>query len=111
MTLPSEERGIDMRKRVKGCLTVLCLASLMLSGCSGQRERVSEIKETESSSMAMAEDSVAGRDGALQSTEKGQTPEDEQNIEDAVRTAGKAETGGVRAEDDYYNYVNQKHLS
>lgn len=111
MTLPSEERGIDMRKRVKGCLTVLCLASLMLSGCSGQRERVSEIKETESSSMAMAEDSVAGRDGALQSTEKGQTPEDEQNIEDAVRTAGKAETGSVRAEDDYYNYVNQKLLA
>ncbi|EFC99656.1 peptidase family M13 [Hungatella hathewayi DSM 13479] len=61
--------------------------------------------------MAMAEDSVVGRDGALQSTEKGQTPEDEQNIEDAVRTAGKAETGSVRAEDDYYNYVNQKLLA
>lgn len=92
-----------MKKRIIGYLAVLCVASAVLSGCRGQRD--SELKSRESSSMVMAEETVSGSQGAVKGTEEAQ------NTEDAVRTAGKAEAGSIRAEDDYYDYVNQKLLA
>lgn len=106
-----------MKKRILGCLTMLCVISVILTGCRNQRQGAADLQNRESSSLAMAEENAMNREvgaqdpGDPQGTGDSQGTGGSQDSEDAVRTAGKAEAGNVRAEDDYYNYVNQKILA
>ena len=106
-----------MKKRILGCLTMLCVISVILTGCRNQRQGADDLQKRESSSLAMAEENAMNREvgaqdpGDPQGTGDSQGTGGSQDSEDAVRTAGKAEAGNVRAEDDYYNYVNQKILA
>ena len=97
-----------MKKRILGCLTMLCVISVILSGCRNQRQGPDDLQNRESSSLAMAEENAMNREVGAQDSGDPQGTGGSQDSEDAVRTAGKAEAGNVRAEDDYYNYVNQK---
>lgn len=90
-----------MKKRILGCLTMLCVISVILSGCRNQRQGAADLQNRESSSLAMAEENAMNRKVGAQDPGDPQGTEGSQDSEDAVRTAGKAEAGNVRAEDDY----------
>ena len=99
-----------MKKRILGCLIMLCVISVILSGCRNQRQGAADLQNRESSSLAMAEEDAMNREVGARDTGEPQGTGGSQDSEDAVRTAGKAEAGKVRAEDDYYNYVTKKSL-
>lgn len=45
-----------MKKRILGCLTMLCVISVILTGCRNQRQGADDLQKRESSSLAMAEE-------------------------------------------------------
>ena len=51
-----------MKKRILGCLTMLCVISVILTGCRNQRQGAADLQNRESSSLAMAEENAMNRE-------------------------------------------------
>ena len=51
-----------MKKRILGCLTMLCVISVILTGCRNQRQGADDLQKRESSSLAMAEENAMNRE-------------------------------------------------
>ena len=77
-----------MKKRILGCLTMLCVISVILTGCRNQRQGADDLQNRESSSLAMAEENAMNREVGAQDSGAPQGTGDSQDPEDAVRTAG-----------------------
>lgn len=83
-----------VEKKVVLCLAAACLAAVAVTGCGDRR--------------GDGNADIVRKAEIMEETDKVETAE---IIPDTVKTAGKAERGAVRPEDDYYSYVNREILA
>ena len=88
-----------MKKRILGCLTMLCVISVILTGCRNQRQGAADLQNRESSSLAMTEENAMNREagaqdsGAPQGTGDSQGTGGSQDSEDWKGGSGQCKGG------------------